>query len=418
MNESRRFEVTEYEAPQVSAMPGDREVISRDAVQAAATAFVVLFCIVGLALWGLPFYYDFMVQQFGWTRAQVTSGNALSKLVVAPVFGLIAGWMIDRFGPRRVMITGIVVSGVALIGLGAISSLGMFYVFYFLNALGYVLGGPLPNQVLLSRWFEKSRGKALGFAYVGIGLGGAVVPLISHVLVQHFGWQTALRVLGGLIILISLPLAFVVKETGPASEGGAVVDQAEAKSAFRSISFYLLTLGTMASIAAVSGTQQNLKLFLSLDRHYTQSQAAQVLSLVLAFSIVGRLLMGWLADHFPKKYVMLFIYTLVAAAIPFLFFGRTQSAIYVFAAVFGIGLGGDYMIVPLMTAEIFGVRILGRLLGVIVMAGGVSEAMSPWLISRLRDVTGNYTQSCFVLVGMALLGAVATLALPGRQKTT
>jgi sugar phosphate permease len=197
LNESRRFEVTEYEAPQVSAMPGDREVISRDAVQAAATAFVVLFCIVGLALWGLPFYYDFMVQQFGWTRAQVTSGNALSKLVVAPAFGLIAGWMIDRVGPRRVMITGIVVSGVALIGLGAISSLGMFYVFYFLNALGYVLGGPLPNQVLLSRWFEKSRGKAMGFAYVGIGLGGAVVPLISHVLVQHFGWQTALRVMGG-----------------------------------------------------------------------------------------------------------------------------------------------------------------------------------------------------------------------------
>jgi MFS family permease len=220
------------------------------------------------------------------------------------------------------------------------------------------------------------------------------------------------------IILISLPLAFVVKETGPASEGGAVVDQAEAKSAFRSISFYLLTLGTMASIAAVSGTQQNLKLFLSLDRHYTQSQAAQVLSLVLAFSIVGRLLMGWLADHFPKKYVMLFIYTLVAAAIPFLFFGKTQSAICVFAAVFGIGLGGDYMIVPLMTAEIFGVRILGRLLGVIIVAGGVSEAMSPWLLSRLRDVTGNYTQSCFVLIGMALLGAVATLALPGRQKTT
>src|ERR1700746_2355236 len=107
--------------------------LNRESLQITVTAFLVLFCIVGMALWGLPFYYDFMVQQFGWTRAQVTSGNALSKLVVAPAFGLIAGWMIDRVGPRRVMITGIVVSGVALIGLGAISSLGMFYVFYFLN---------------------------------------------------------------------------------------------------------------------------------------------------------------------------------------------------------------------------------------------------------------------------------------------
>jgi hypothetical protein len=84
-------------------LDGRDPAIRRGALQIVATAFVVLFCIVGLALWGLPFYYDFMVQRFGWTRAQVTSGNALSKMVVGPVFGFIAGWVIDRFGPRRVM---------------------------------------------------------------------------------------------------------------------------------------------------------------------------------------------------------------------------------------------------------------------------------------------------------------------------
>src|ERR1700704_2316144 len=178
-------------------------------LQVALTAFVILFCIVGMGLWGLPFYYDFMVQQFGWTRAQVTSGNALSKLVVGPLFGFIAGWMVDRFGPRRLMIAGILMAGAALIGLGSISTLGMFYFFYMLNALGYACGGPLPNQVLLSRWFEKSRGKAMGFAYLGIGLGGAAVPWISHTLVQHFGWQAALRTLGLLILVIALPAALL-----------------------------------------------------------------------------------------------------------------------------------------------------------------------------------------------------------------
>ena len=87
------------------------------AIQATATAFFVLFSIVGLALWGLPYYYDFMVQQFGWTRAQVTSGNALSKLVVGPLFGFAAGWLVDRFGPRRLMMAGILMAGAALIGL-------------------------------------------------------------------------------------------------------------------------------------------------------------------------------------------------------------------------------------------------------------------------------------------------------------
>src|ERR1700704_4185202 len=272
-------------------------------LQVAATAFVVLFCIVGLALRGLPFYYDFMVQQFGWTRAQVTSGNALSKMVVGPVFGFIAGWVIDRFGRRRVMMAGILMAGGALVGLGWVSSLGMFYFFYFFNALGYVCGGPLPNQVLLSRWFDKSRGKAMGFAYLGIGIGGATVPWISHTLVQHFGWQAALRLLGLLIVLVSLPLAFLVKEApSQAATEHKIVESAEGKDAFKTIAFYWLTVGSMCSIAAVSGTQQNLKLFLSLDRHYTQSETARVLSLVLSFSIVGRLLMGWLADHISKKY--------------------------------------------------------------------------------------------------------------------
>ena len=173
----------------------------------------------------------------------------------------------------------------------------------------------------------------------------------------------------------------------------------------------------MCSIAAVSGTQQNLKLFLSLDRHYTQRDAAQILSLVLAFSIVGRVLMGWLADRWSKKYVMLLIYLLVAAAIPLLFAGRAPVAIYIFAAVFGIGLGGDYMIVPLMTAEIFGIETLGRLMGVILTAGGVAEAVSPWLIGRLRDSTGSYLEGCLILIGLAMTGAVAALFLPADRRT-
>ncbi len=390
--------------------------LNRDSLQVTASAFAVLFCIVGMALWGLPFYYDFMVQQFGWTRGQVTSGNALSKLVVGPLFGFFAGWMVDRFRPRRLMLAGILMAGAALIGLGSISTLGMFYFFYMLNALGYVCGGPLPSQVLLSRWFERSRGKAMGFAYLGIGLGGAAVPWISHTLVQHFGWQAALRALGLLILAIALPAALLAKEPPHAKKSAATAGFAEARGAFATIPFFLLTIGSMFSIADVSGAQQNLKLFLSLDLHFAQSQAARILSLVLAFSIAGRLLMGWLADRFPKKYVMVLIYMLVAAAIPMLFAGRSPAAIYIFAAAFGIGLGGDYMIVPLMTAEIFGVQLLGRLLGVILTAGSVAEAVSPWLVGRLRDTTGSYSAGFLALIGMGLLGAAAAAMLPrGKQ---
>jgi cyanate permease len=158
-----------------------------------------------------------------------------------------------------------------------------------------------------------------------------------------------------------------------------------------------------------------LKLFLSLDRHFSQRDAAAVLSLVLAFSIAGRLLIGWLADRFSTKYVMLLTYILVAAGIPLLFLSNSRALLWLSAAIFGIGLGGDYMIIPLITAEIFGSEGLGRLLGVILAAGGIADAAAPWAVGHLRDATGSYTSSCFTLIGVALLGALAVLGLPERR---
>jgi len=394
--------------------------------QVVATAFLVLFAIVGIALYGLPFFYDFMVRDFGWSRAQVTSGNAISKLVVGPLFGFAAGWVIDRFGPRRLMAAGVVMAGVALVGLGTVDTLAGFYLFYLCNALGYVCGGPLPNQVLLSRWFTAARGRAMGFAYLGIGVGGALVPFLAVWLTARFGWQGALQGLGVLIVAVALPMTLFVRESPlPVDAGahpapGAARDEAAGEPAtpaaaggvFRTRAFYLLLLGSMCSIGAVGGTNQHLKLFLSLDRGYTQGDAAGVASLVLAASLVGRMGMGWLADRVAKRRVMLLIYLLVASAIPLLFLTSAPGAIYLFAVVFGLGLGGEYMVIPLIAAELFGVRVLGRLLGVVLTADGVAEALAPVLVGRLRDVTGSYTAGFATLVGLALVGAAAVAFLP------
>jgi MFS family permease len=403
----------------ISAIP---EVVSpAGRTQVAATSFLALFSIVGLALYGLPFYYDFMVRDFGWSRGQVTSGNFVSKLLIGPLFGFAAGWIVDRFGPRRMMMAGILMAGTALVGLSYTSTFGLFYFFYLFNALGYVCGGPLPNQVLISRWFGKSRGKAMGFAYLGIGVGGAMVPLLSNRLTQQFGWHGALRTLGILVVLIGLPLAFFVREnpgaeksTAPAAMPGSI------RGVLKSWQFYLLAIGSMCSIGAVGGTFQNLKIFMTddlfrgLSAAEAQSTAARVLSLILIASLCGRLLMGWLADRFPKKYVMLLIYLVVSCSISLLFMASSRPILYLFAVLFGIGLGGDYMIIPLMASELFGVKVLGRLMGAVLTADGVAEALAPMLVAKTRDRHASYALGFTILMALAMVGAVAVALLPKR----
>ena len=113
---------------------------------------------------------------------------------------------------------------------------------------------------------------------------------------------------------------------------------------------------------------------------------------------------------------MLLTYLLVAAGIPMLFLQSNGPLFWTSAAIFGIGLGGDYMVVPLVAAELFGIEILGRLLGVILTAGGIADAVAPWAVGRLRDMTGSYSSACLALVSVALLGGLAVLALPNRRR--
>ena len=388
-----------------------------------ATSFLALFAIVGLCLYGLPFYYDYFVKELGWSRARVTSGNALGKLVVGPLFGFAAGWLIDRAGPKPLMVAGILFAGGALVGLGGVDALPFFFLFYFFNALAYVLAGPLPNQVLLSRAFHSKRGRALGIAYLGIGIGGFAAPHVSKALIDAFGWRHALQALGGLVVLVALPLVLRLESGALPSQpaaagapGAAPTAPSEARSSLKGLLgtryFHLLAFGSMASIGAVGGAFQNLKLLLSIDQHRSQEEATWIMSLILATSLVGRVVAGELADRWGPKRVMLVVYSLVTAALLILAFGSSGSGIYAFVLVFGLGLGGEYLIIPLVAAELFGAAVLGRVLGIILTADGVAEAVVPMAVATLRDATGTYTTSFVLLALLAALGAVAIAFLP------
>jgi sugar phosphate permease len=309
--------------------------------------------------------------------------------------------------------------GTALVGLSFSDSLGLFYLFYVFNALGYVCGGPLPCQVLISRWFDKNRGKAMGIAYLGIGTGGAVVPLIAAGLEKNYGWHNSLAVIGILVVLIAFPLVFFIKGSSAKSgQLGKAETAVPVKSILTNRNFYLLGIGSMCAIGVVGGVNQHLKLYLR-DLNFSQSQAAHVISLVLLSSLFGRVFMGWLADLIRRKYVMILIYLIVASAIPLLLLPDFPGRIYIFAVIFGIGLGGDYMIIPLMAGDLFGVRTLGRTMGIILVADGVAESSFPLLLGALyNEASKSYAIGFTILICVALAGAIIVSFLPKTDVVT
>jgi sugar phosphate permease len=334
---------------------------------------------------------------------------------VAPLFGFLAGWLIDKYGPRRLMMLGALLMGVALMGLSHSDNLGMFYVFYVFNALGYVFGGPLPCQVLISRWFDKNRGKAMGIAYLGIGMGGAIVPVLATNLESNLGWKYALMVLGVLVFVIAFPMSYFIKDpyrSNNRKKPQAATEAVPVRNILKNPNFYLLAFGSMCAIGVVGGMGQHLKLYLR-DLNFTQAQAAHVMSIVLLSSLVGRVMMGWLSDLISRKYVMILIYMIVASAIMLLFLPLFPGKIYVFAVIFGIGLGGDYMIIPLMAGDLFGVKALGRTMGIILVADGVAESVFPVLVGFLyNEEAKSYALGFTVLVCVALVGVLIISFVP------
>ncbi len=399
----------------------------------AAAAFIFMMMTVGFILYGLPQFFPNYVEDFGWRRDQIQLGNTLSKIIVGPIFGFLAGWAIERFGPRKVMVSGAFFAATALIGFSFMNSLSALYTFYFFNALGYLCAGPLPCQVLISNWFTRLRGRVMGIAYVGIGVGGAIVPWLVRWFRDAFGWRGALLTLALFVLIVLVLLAvFVVKrqpsDLGLEPDGDVTPSGNQAlkpptavrlSQVFRTPAFWLLAAGSVLSISAVGGVVQNLPLFLadiSKSSADAKSAAAVYPSIVLFASIAGRLVTGYFADRFPKKYVMVAIFLIVAGSIPMLIMsGDYPMLLYVFAVCFGFGLGGDYMLVPLMTAECFGLAGLSRILGIIITSDSVGEAVMPWIVARVRENTGSYESGFMLLSVVALLGAFAILSIRYRN---
>src|SRR5258708_35029685 len=151
-------------------------------------AFLNLFFAVGIVFYGFPVFYPSLVESLGFSRAQLTQGFFHGFLFVGLPCGLLAGVLVDRIGARWVILVGAGLVGASLVLMARITKLWHYEALCILEVLGYVLAGPIANQVLVARWFKERRGQAMGYAYLGLGLGGVVSPLLVNHLIGRYGW--------------------------------------------------------------------------------------------------------------------------------------------------------------------------------------------------------------------------------------
>ncbi len=382
-----------------------------------AAAFLNLFLTTGIVYYGLPVYYVSLIDALGFTRQQANSGIFYGFVVVAPLFGLLAGALIDRVGARAVILWGIAFGGLSFLFMGMISTLRQYYLLCFTEVVGYVLAGPIPNQVLIANWFRALRGRAMGYAYLGLGLGGATAPLLIHWLVGSFGWRRAFEVNGTMMILILFPVGIWVTRSSP-QQLGVLPDGATAEApaveinpvpvgrAVRTLNFWLLLMGSTLTIWAIGTVISHFILFLR-DAGHDMGWASRMLSILLIASLAGRVTVGYVADRFTRKNVMALFYLLLASAIPLLLVRHHDTSVVTFAVIFGFAMGADYMLIPLVAADCFGLAALGKLLALIIMADSVGQTFGGVMAGYIFDTRHSYNLAWALIAIGGILGAFA-----------
>lgn len=393
-------------------------------------AFFTFGLAVGIPYYGMGFYYDYYQKAFGWTRPEMTLGFPLAVILtlwVGPV-------IMHRFSPRKLMMIGVGLTALAFIGFSKMTgSLAFYYGMWTLYTVGYILSGPIPHQIIISQWFKRSRGKAMAATYLGVGVfGGLVVKYFAAPITAATNFQDALFWTGCAVLLV-LPIAFFVLKDKPSDIGqhpdGIPVTKSEEPPPSRSIgdllnkpAFWFLMVGSLCSIGSIGSINFHMKLVFK-EQGFTDQKVLDGIfgtanMLILFSSIGGRIVMGYLADKFNKKYVMVTTYFLVASTIPLLFLVRpeTPEYIYIFAILFGFGMGADYMLIPLMAAEQFGVNSLARAMAIILPADTIGQTWFPYLVSHIRESAGTYNVALNIVFAMAALGAAAIFMLPSHGK--
>jgi len=395
----------------------------------AASFFIALY-VAGTIFYGFTAFFEPIVEEFGWSYTEVSIGASLRGLEMGVLAPLI-GFLVDRFGSRKLVLFGIITVGLGLTLLSQTQSLITLYAGFLLLSLG---AGGCTSVVLytaVANWFRRHIGRALGITACGFGSGGLMVPLIP-LLIDIYDWRTALIILAVGIWVIGIPLALVIRDKpeqyGYLPDGGVMPisspngstipepTETSFSNLIKGRALWFISLAESIRWIIFTAVVIHIMPYLS-SIGVPRASAALVAAAVPLTSLIGRFGFGWLADIFDKRYLMAITYLLTGIGMIALSFASTSAVIFIFVIFFAMALGGGVTLRGAMLSDYFGRSSFGRALGITMGASAIGGIIGPTLAGLTFDITGSYKLIWLIYCGLTAISIALVLLLRPAKNT-
>jgi MFS family permease len=376
-----------------------------------------------------PVFFVALFEEFGWSRGATAAAFSISS-VVQGVLAPVVGMLVDRLGPRRVMLGGACLLGAACALSSRIGSLWSLYALVgVLAAAGVCAVSWVPTGALIARWFTERRSSMMGIAFSGMGAGVLVVGPLAQWLIAGHGWRVAYLLLGVGTLTILLPLIWLgVREApgpAPGPRGEATVSAPRPVRARRAVgdalrtrAFWALFFAYLCTPLAVFSIVTHSVAF-AVDHGFPRLFVASIFGLTGLLSVVGRIVFGVAADRIGRATSATISYGCTALGTLCLLGLEVwphAAALYAYALLFGLGFGARGPIITAMAAQLFPGPRFGVIYGILSVGNGIGGGVAPWFGGFVHDLTGSYRLAFMIAVAFCVIGSVCFwLARPPRR---
>jgi MFS family permease len=374
-------------------------------------------------------FFEPVLTDFGWTRAMASGGYSLSWIMQG-LLGVIMGRFTDRFGPRVVLTICGFLLGLGYLLMSQISAVWQLYLFYGVIIGAGMSGSWVPIVSTVARWFTKRRSMMTGIVLIGVSIGTLIAPPVASWLISAFDWRISYIIVGSVVLVVVILAAQLLRRdptrVGQRPYGENEVEKQEYVLETHSLSLreavhtkqFWLASGMFFGVGFCSYTIMTHIVLHAIDLGISSTIAANILATIGGLSIVGRVVLGGVADRIGNRQVFIIGFILMSASLFWVVPIKEVWELYLFAAIFGFAFGGCATSESPLVAELFGLSSHGLILGAINLLGFTfGAAIGPFIAGSVFDMTNSYQLAFIACAATGIAGLILTIVLKPIKKS-